>query len=418
MIVKAERIILYMRKFLKTRNCNEIIPAMENAVEVYATQEFPEARINDSSQFELPIDMRFNQGHVVSIVTYSVLMAISAVGNTTVLVLILRRKRTSKSRIHTMLMHLAIADMLVTFLMMPLEIAWSITVSWKAGDAMCRIMAFFRVFGLYLSSFVLVCISMDRYYAVIRPLQLLDVDRRGKVMLSIAWIGSILCSMPQMLVFHVEAHPNITWYSQCITFNTFPTYTHELTYSLFGMVMMYWFPLIVIIYTYTNILMEICRRSRESDEDKIRRSSLGFLSRARIRTLKMTIIIVAVFFICWSPYYVMSLWYWIDRTSAMKVDQRIQKGLFLFACTNSCMNPIVYGAFNIRDRNKGKTSQKIESLTKQPAKGCPLSCRRPEAESVQSSSKSADGIQSALVEYATLQFRKENLVTINNQTTL
>lgn len=44
--------------------------------------------------------------------------------------------------------------------------------------------------------------------------------------------------------------------------------------------------------------------------------------------------------------------YWIDRNSAYKVDQRIQKGLFLFACTNSCMNPIVYGAFNIRDRNK------------------------------------------------------------------
>lgn len=46
--------------------------------------------------------------------------------------------------------------------MMPLEIGWSITVSWEAGDAMCRIMAFFRMFGLYLSSFVIVCISIDR----------------------------------------------------------------------------------------------------------------------------------------------------------------------------------------------------------------------------------------------------------------
>lgn len=34
----------------------------------------------------------------------------------------------------------------------------------------------------------------------------------------------------------------------------------------------------------------------------------------------------------------------------MEVDQRVQRGLFLFACTNSCMNPIVYGAFNIRPR--------------------------------------------------------------------
>ncbi|XP_035730524.1 gonadotropin-releasing hormone receptor-like isoform X2 [Vespa mandarinia] len=304
-------------------------------------------RMNSTKDFELPIDMRFNEGHIISIVTYSVLMGISAIGNITVLFLILRSRRSSKSRIYTMLMHLAIADLF-------------------AGDAMCRIMAFFRVFGLYLSSFILVCISMDRYYAVIKPLQLLHVDRRGKIMLTIAWLASIFCSIPQMMVFHLEAHPNITWYSQCITFNAFPTYTHELTYSLFGMVMMYWLPLLVIIYTYTSILLEICRRSKESVEDRIRRSSLVFLSRARIRTLKMTIIIVAVFFVCWTPYYVMSLWYWIDRTSARKVDQRIQKGLFLFACTNSCMNPIVYGIFNIRDRKKSTTSQCVTSLTNNP----------------------------------------------------
>ncbi|KAF5270241.1 hypothetical protein FQA39_LY08455 [Lamprigera yunnana] len=80
----------------------------------------------------------------------------------------------------------------------------------------------------------------------------------------------------------------------------------------------------------------------------IRRSSIGFLGKAKIRTLKMTIIIVVVFFICWTPYYVMSIWYWCDRETASEVDPRIQKGLFLFACTNSCMNPIVYGMFNIR----------------------------------------------------------------------
>jgi hypothetical protein len=37
-------------------------------------------------ELELPLDMRFNEGHVVSIVTYSVLMAISGVGNMTVLI--------------------------------------------------------------------------------------------------------------------------------------------------------------------------------------------------------------------------------------------------------------------------------------------------------------------------------------------
>ncbi|CAD6234249.1 GSCOCG00007685001-RA-CDS [Cotesia congregata] len=320
------------------------------------------------SESELPIDMQFNEGHLLSIITYSVLMVISIAGNTTVLVLIFERRKTHQSRINTMLMHLAIADLLVTLLMMPLEIGWAATVSWRAGDLMCRIMAFFRVFGLYLSSFILICISIDRYYAVLKPMQLININKRERIMLIGAWIGAVLCSAPQMIVFHVQRHPKFIWYEQCITYHFLtPNVTEEVGYSIFSMVMMYCLPLVVIIYTYSSILIEIYSKTRENSKGncfyfnyfynflyKIRRSSIGFLGRAKIRTLKMTIIIVAVFFICWTPYYIISTWYWIDRESFHKLDPKIQRGLFLFACTNSCMNPIVYGAFNIR-RNTQRT---------------------------------------------------------------
>lgn len=89
---------------------------MENGIKMIISTELPNSRANISNEVELPIDMRFNEGHIVSIVFYSVLMIISAIGNTTVLVLIMCRKRVSKSRIHTMLMHLAIADLLVSII--------------------------------------------------------------------------------------------------------------------------------------------------------------------------------------------------------------------------------------------------------------------------------------------------------------
>jgi gonadotropin-releasing hormone receptor len=112
-----------------------------------------------------------------------------------------------------------------------------------------------------------------------------------------------------MVVFHVESHPNITWYLQCVTYNVFPTYAHELAYLLFSMIMMYALPLTVIIFSYAAILTEICRRTRNPyGADSITRSSLGFLGKAKVRTLKMTIIIVLVFFVCWTPYYVMCIW--------------------------------------------------------------------------------------------------------------
>ncbi|XP_046661780.1 adipokinetic hormone/corazonin-related peptide receptor variant I-like isoform X2 [Homalodisca vitripennis] len=316
----------------------------------------------NNASYNVTIDMCFNDGHVISIVLYSILFVFSAIGNITVLSIILRRRRKSTSRINTMLMHLAIADLIVTFLMMPLEIMWAATVSWLLGDIACRITAFFRIFGLYLSSFVLICISIDRYFAVLKPMNLSDVDRRGKVMLTSAWLGSVLCSSPQAWIFHVESHPNVTWYEQCVHFNFFPSPSHELAYFFFGMIMMYGLPLLVIIFSYASILAEIYRRSQEPG-DNFRRSSLGFLSRAKSRTLKMTVTIVSVFVVCWTPYYIICVWYWLFPDSARELDQRVQKGLFLFACTNSCMNPIVYGVFNIRTRRRapGQRTQTLDS---------------------------------------------------------
>ncbi|KAK2180393.1 hypothetical protein NP493_445g03001 [Ridgeia piscesae] len=87
---------------------------------------------------------------------------------------------------------------LVTFVMMPLEIGWHLTVSWNAGDIACRVLMFFRAFGFYLSSFILAAISLDRYFAIAHPLNLNDADKRGKLMLTMAWLFSIVASIPQV----------------------------------------------------------------------------------------------------------------------------------------------------------------------------------------------------------------------------
>ena len=61
---------------------------------------------------ELPADMQFNSGHVVSIVGYSTLFLVSSVANCTVLMILIRRYRKTKSRVNLLLIHLAIADLI------------------------------------------------------------------------------------------------------------------------------------------------------------------------------------------------------------------------------------------------------------------------------------------------------------------
>lgn len=50
----------------------------------------------------------------------------------------------------------------------------------------------------------------------------------------------------------------------------------------------------------------------------------------------------------------------MDKDKANSSNVLLQKALYLFACTNSCMNPIVYGAFNLkRNRTERNTVKRI-----------------------------------------------------------
>ena len=145
----------------------------------------------------VPRDLFFNDDTMVSVIAYSILFFVAAFGNLTVFITLFRN-RHRKSRVNLFIMHLSIADMIVTFVMIPMEIGWHVTVSWKAGDVACRILMFCRPFGFYLSSFILVAISLDRYFAITHPLSINDADRRGKLMLLMAWLFSIVASVPQV----------------------------------------------------------------------------------------------------------------------------------------------------------------------------------------------------------------------------
>ena len=57
--------------------------------------------------------MMFNSAHVISICGYGALFVVSSVANLTVLRILLVRYRKIKSRVNLLLIHLAIADLLV-----------------------------------------------------------------------------------------------------------------------------------------------------------------------------------------------------------------------------------------------------------------------------------------------------------------
>lgn len=348
----------------------QTVPFMMESTGTLSTHEFfsvpliPE--LNDTSSTvvldasaatpTLPEELTFTRKSLVQVIVYVLLFVAAAAGNVPVFLSLLG-KRARKSRIKLMMMHLAVADLIVTFVMIPLEVAWRITVCWVAGNAMCKIMQILRAFGPYLSSMVLVCISADRYFAVLHPLRVHDARRRGKFMLAAAWYISLACSLPQALIFRVMEHPDVPGFWQCVTFSSFPSPLHETLYNLFCLLVLYGIPLGAIILSYGRILCEIHRQAKDSRAQepgaadarlRLRCSDMRRMQRAQYRTLRLTVVIVLAFFFCWTPYVVMVLWYQLDAESAKHVDDYLQSSLFMFAVSNSCVNPLVYGSYTGR----------------------------------------------------------------------
>lgn len=153
---------------------------------------------NDGSLPDELTEMSESSKHCM--IAYCILFVIATSGNLTVLLSVYKQYKKNKSRITLLILHLSIADLIVCCTLIPTEVFWRVTIQWRGGNILCKVMQFLRAFGLYLSSMVLICVSFDRFFAILYPMKMLKGQghQRIKVMLWIAWIASAAFSAPQV----------------------------------------------------------------------------------------------------------------------------------------------------------------------------------------------------------------------------
>jgi hypothetical protein len=157
---------------------------------------------DDGSDQLLPSDLRtMSESSRNCVIAYSILFLIASTGNLTVFASFYRQYKKHRSRISLLIVHLSVADLIVSFCLIPIEIFWRMTIQWYGGNALCKACQFMRAFGLYLSSMVLICVSFDRFFAILFPLRAIGGQHRVKVMLWMAWIASGVFSAPQVIIF-------------------------------------------------------------------------------------------------------------------------------------------------------------------------------------------------------------------------
>nr|AGZ94838.1 vasotocin receptor V1a2 [Heteropneustes fossilis] len=284
----------------------------------------------------------------------SVTFVVAVVGNLDVLLAMCNTKKKS-SRMHLFIKHLSLADLVVAFFQVLPQLCWKITYRFYGSDFLCRIVKHLQVMGMFASTYMMVMMTVDRYIAICHPLKTLQQStRRSYIMIGSTWLGSLALSTPQYFIFSLSEIRNGTHVYDCWGHFIEPWGIRAyITWITVGI------PLvagIVLIICYSFISHSLWRNVRFKTKNRRCKneyignsmvSSVITISRAKIRTVKMTFVIVLAYIVCWAPFFIVQMWSVWDKNFLWDDSENLAVTLSaLLASLNSCCNPWIYMIFS------------------------------------------------------------------------
>ncbi|KAJ8408157.1 hypothetical protein AAFF_G00263850 [Aldrovandia affinis] len=286
----------------------------------------------------------------IEIALLSVIFVSATILNTG-LMLMLWKRRKQVSRMRAFVFHLCVADLVVAFFQVCPQLIWDITDRFIGPDVVCRLVKYLQVVGMFASTYMIVAMTIDRYQAICNPMVTFQRRRaRWNIPVCVAWVISLIGSLPQLFIFSmVQVAPGVfdCWadFIQPWGLQTYVTWT---TLVIF----------IVPIFTVVVCQARICRavqinlyiKTHQEEKGAVVQplssgaSSVAGVSKARIKTVKMTVVIVLTYIICWTPFFIVQLWSVWDQNAPTETSTFTI--LMLLASLNSCANPCIYLLFS------------------------------------------------------------------------
>ncbi|OQV17393.1 Histamine H2 receptor [Hypsibius exemplaris] len=270
-------------------------------------------------------------------------------GNVLVCVAIGWSRQLRKNITNAFCASLAISDLLLGLFVLPISFGRLMTDNWTLGTVLCNVYISMDVFLSTASILNLFIVSIDRYYAITRPLlyRTIITKRTATVMLTIVWLMSaVIGFLPIYLGWNTEDGrvQNVDNPLIC----DFPV--ENLFYSFTIGVGTFYIPLLILYLMYTKILtisyghVKAIRAQttlhNQFDGEKQNSNKNILLQHRATLTL---FIIVGAFSICWLPYFTC---FTISPLTAMS-DRPLMANIFLWmGYFNSFINPFVYGMTN------------------------------------------------------------------------
>lgn len=242
------------------------------------------------------------------------------------------------------LLHLALADLMLLFTF-PFSVVENVT-GWPFGNFLCKLMGLGKHLNLLCGSFLLACIGLDRYLAIVHAITSMQSRRRRTVHLTCTslWLVCLALSIPNVVFLTVTKEATNTSRVTC-SFHYYGIHANNwvLTMRVLEHVC-FFLPLAVMSYCYTAVVVTLVKSQK---------------SQAKQGAIQLALLITLVFFFFWLPYNITLMiktmadlqvitYKSCESFLQLQTSLDVTKSLGYSHC---CLNPVLYAFVGVRFRN-------------------------------------------------------------------
>jgi len=282
---------------------------------------------------------------IILTVLYTVLFFTSLLGNILVIVVVYRNKSLRNSA-NYFIVNMAVSDLFIPILVIPRVIkqmsadhSWEIT--GLTGEILCKLVYFLSDVTPLVSILSLICISWDRFCAVMFPLTKRNYVPRW-LLISSTWLISFIVLAPHFYTFRLQEGPNNKVYCVRSWSPAFDPIKAEKVYATLIIVLFIIIPFFLLSFIYLGICIVMVNQKVIGDRSEKRRA---IRDRKTKTVIKLAFTIVLASAICYGPYGILLLLlsfkfeYIPPQSCAWGFWLNVS---FILAYSNAAVNPAIY----------------------------------------------------------------------------
>jgi len=227
-----------------------------------------------------------------------VMMIVCLLGNAVICYVVFRNRRLW-TEMNMFIVNLAIGDIAMSLLSMttPLETVITGQKIFISGP-LCQVNAFCNSVLFCNTIFTHTTISIDRFFAVVKPMKKIMTRRKALLALLGVWTLSIIISLGPLLGWGRNTYNGSTL--QC-GFG-FPRNKFEGIYIICLAICAFFLPIVIMSYVYIRIYIAVRRHTRRLSTSTFGNNQDAIIKKQRTVVLTFFLALIA-FIICWTPFF-------------------------------------------------------------------------------------------------------------------